>query len=224
MNTKLIRTALSWLGVAGVGITSWLSVKCSKKAERETDPKKKLLAYAPAIVSGAVTSFCILKPTYMANREIAALAAGCAYMAQNREKMALPGTKAAQEEKESGSVEARDIAPWEGPSVEWTGKGSTLCFEGYSGRLFYSSREAVEEAERALNERFEGGEYLSLNDLYRLFGISETHFGEQYGWAANADYYSGPIEFINTETVTERGEKMLIIEIYTYPMECWMEV
>ena len=60
--------------------------------------------------------------------------------------------------------------------------------------------------------------------VYKLFGISETHFGEQYGWAANSDYYDGPIEFRNTETVTEHGEKMLVIEIFTYPMECWMEV
>ena len=221
MNARLIRTVLSWMGVAGVGITSWLSVKCSKKAEQETDPKKKALAYAPAIISGVATSFCILKPLNMANHEIAALTAGCAYMAQNKEKLALPGTKAAEEAKNN---EKADVVPWEGPSVEWTGKGALLCFEGYSGRLFYSSRESVEEAERIFNDRFAEGDYLSLNDLYKLFGISETHFGEQYGWAANSDYYDGPIEFRNTETVTDHGEKMLVIEIFTYPMECWMEV
>ena len=222
MNLRLIRLAMGWLGVAGVGITSWLSVKCSKKAEKETDPKKKLLAYAPAIASGVATSFCIMKPLYMADKEIAALAAGCAYMATNKNKLALPGTKAAEKEKES--ADRTEVAPWESPSVEWTGKGTLLCFEGYSGRLFYSSRAAVEEAEQKFNDRFAEGEYLSLNDLYKLFGISETHFGEQYGWAANSDYYDGPIEFRNTETVTEHGEKMLVIEIFTYPMECWMEV
>lgn len=177
MNAKLIRLALSWIGVAGVGITSWLSVKCSKKAEKETDPKKKLLAYAPAIASGVATSFCILKPTYMANKEIAALAAGCAYMAQNKDKLALPGTKAAEQE-----AQKTDIAPWEGHCVEWTGRGTVLCFDEFAGRMFYSCEKAVNEAVDALNERYVEGEFLTLNDFYRCLGISKTDFGEEYGW------------------------------------------
>lgn len=180
MNAKLIRLALSWIGVAGVGITSWLSVKCSKKAEKETDPKKKMLCYAPAIASGVATSFCILKPTYMADKEIAALAAGCAYVAQNKGKLALPGTKAAEQEKAQN-----DIAPWEGHCVEWTGKGTVLCFDEFAGRMFYSCEKAVNEAVDALNERFVEGEFLTLNDFYRCLGISRTDFGEEYGWPNN---------------------------------------
>lgn len=180
MNAKLIRLALSWIGVAGVGITSWLSVKCSKKAEKETDPKKKMLCYAPAIVSGVATSFCILKPTYMADKEIAALAAGCAYVAQNKGKLALPGTKTAEQEKAQN-----DIAPWEGHCVEWTGKGTVLCFDEFAGRMFYSCEKAVNEAVDALNDRFVEGEFLTLNDFYRCLGISRTDFGEEYGWPNN---------------------------------------
>lgn len=174
MNTKLIRLALSWLGVAGVGITSWLSVKCSKKAEQETDPKKKLLAYTPAIVSGVATSFCILKPTYMANKEIGALAAGCAYLAQNKDKLALPGTSESQKKD--------DKTPWEGHCIEWTGKGTTLCFSEFDGRMFYSCEDSINQAVDALNERAVVGEFLSLNTFYRFLGISLTDFGEDYGW------------------------------------------
>jgi len=180
MNVRLIRLALSWLGVAGVGITSWLSVKCSKKAEQETDPKKKLLAYAPAIASGVATSFCILKPVYMADKEIAALAAGCAYMAHKNGKMALPGTKEADKSEKAGRP--NDIAPWEGPCIEWTGKGTMLCFDEFSGRMFYSCEDAIDKAVDQLNDRYIEGEFLTLNDLYRYLGISQTDFGEGYGW------------------------------------------
>lgn len=225
MDTKKIRTGLSWLGVLGIGVTSWLSVICSRKADLETDPKRKALAYAPAVLAGVATSACVLGVNGLADKEIAALAAGCAYMARNRDKLTaskkLPGTKSEPE-----VVKKPDsIAPWEGPSVEWTGKGTLLCFEGYSGRLFYSSKEAVEKAEDDFNELYEVSNYACLNDFYKLLGISETHFGNQWGWARDSGYYGKePIEIRNFENIDERGEKMLIIEILTYPMECWMEV
>lgn len=220
MNMRLIKTVLTWIGVLGIGGTSWLSVKCSRKADQETDPKKKALAYAPAIAAGIATSACVIGVNRISEKEIAALAAGCAYMAKHRgEVKQLPGVK--QKEPK----EHKDIAPWEGPSVEWTGNGTLLCFEGYSGRLFYSSMEAVEKAERDFEELYEACDYVCLNDLYKLLGISETHFGAQWGWARNSDYYgSDPIEIRNFDNVAENGENMLIIEILTYPMECWLEV
>ena len=213
MNPRLIRLALSWIGVAGVGITSWLSVKCSKKAEKETDPKKKLLAYAPAIASGVATSFCILKPAYMADKEIAALAAGCAYMAANKDKQALPGTKEAEK------VPARnDIAPWEGPCIEWTGKGTTLCFDEFSGRMFYSCEKAVNEAVDALNERYIEGEFLTLNDLYHHLGISKTDFGEGYGWPNEGLGGTDDVIDIRCIHTTIDGQHAILVVFCTPPV------
>jgi len=213
MNLRLIRLAMGWLGVAGVGITSWLSVKCSKKAEKETDPKKKLLAYAPAIASGVATSFCIMKPLYMANKEIAALAAGCAYMATNKNKLALPGTKAAEEEKK-----ANDIVPWEGHCVEWTGKGTTLCFDEFAGRMFYSCEKAVNDAVDALNDRYVEGEFLTLNDLYRFLGISRTDFGEEYGWPNEGLGGKGDVIDIRCVNTAIDGQRAIMIVYCTKPV------
>ena len=215
MNMRLIRTGLSWLGVLGIGITSWLSVKCSRKADEKTDAKDKIAAYGPAIASGVVSAACVLGSNHLGNREIAALAAGAAYLSKKRDQLMLPdGQKKTEDQK------GVDIAPWEGPSVEWTGNGTQLCFEAYSGRLFYSSEKAVREAQDALNEMFVTGERVSLNTYYALLGIAETTFGDQYGWNAASDYYSGPIEFINGE---DAHTHMLICDIYTLPMECWKE-
>ena len=113
--------------------------------------------------------------------------------------------------------------------AEETGKGDLLCYEGYSGRWFRSNKKAVEEAEREFSNWFKEGEYLCLNDFYDLLGIETTIFGNQFGYAASEDYYDfeDGIEFVNTilpENKTDCGEALMIIDLFTYPMECWMEV
>ena len=60
MNSKTLRLVLTSIGTVGVGVTSWLSVRCSRKADKETDRKKKIIAYAPAIGSGVATCGCII--------------------------------------------------------------------------------------------------------------------------------------------------------------------
>ena len=211
MNSKIIRGFLSLVGVLGIGVTSWLSVKCSKRADTETDKKKKVLAYAPAIASGVISAGCVLGSNHLANGEIAALAAGAAYMAKK---------KGANVKSLLPSKQDDEIAPWEKPSIEWTGKGTTLCLEAYSGRFFYSSREEVEKAQEKLNEKFVTGEHICFNDYYELLGIEKTGFGAQYGWKARMDYCDGPMEFYNLE---DPNTNMLVCELFTLPMEYWEE-
>lgn len=208
---------MSWVGVLGVGATAVVSVRCSKKADAEDDPRKKALAYAPAVALGVMTSACILGVNHISDREIAALAAGCAYMAKHKgEAKQLPGVKSGDK-----AIVRReeDIAPWEGPSVEWTGNGTMLCLDAYSGRLFYSSRAAVEHAEEELSDRFEAGEELLYNEFYELLGMSETDFGRRFMWSIHDVRYDGTLVFVNRETLTERGEKMMIIDLLTMPFE-----
>lgn len=63
-------TILSWCGVAGVGITSYLSVKGSEKARTATNREEIVKAYIPAMVSGVVTSGCIVGGNYISNKRI----------------------------------------------------------------------------------------------------------------------------------------------------------
>ena len=112
-------------------------------------------------------------------------------------------------------------------SVEDTGNGEILCLEGYSGRYFYSSFLAVDEALRIWSDAFSKGEYVCFNDLYKLLGIAETHFGWQYGYPANEDYYNFKegieyeCNYIHDPTL---DRPIYCIDIYLYPMECWLEV
>lgn len=232
MNRRIVSLVLSLIGVGGVGVTSWLAVRCSKKSEQETEKKKKILAYAPAIASGIGTAGCILGSHRVSSKEIAALTAGCTYLAANRDKI----EKKVKEKfgKEKLQEIKKDIKPQElisqGQSIEWTGKGTVKFLDGYSGRLFYSSLEAVKKAERIFTERLQDGEYVSWNDFYSLLGIERTHFGHQFGYVPNEDYYErslyedNPIGFENVPGEDDDGKLMYVIEIEMYPVECWEDI
>lgn len=247
ISLRWVSLGLSLLGVGGVGLTSWLSIKCHEKAKGVEDKKEKVKAYIPAIISGVGTSACILGSHHVSAKEIAALTASCTYLAANRDKIEKKIKEKYGEEKlhEIKNVVAIDSIKENKPkelvttdtkkmlprksSIEWTGNGPLKCFEGYSGRYFYSTLEKVKEAEKTLNNKLHDGEYVCLNDFYELLGIAKTHFGNTFGWPANEEYYDiqleEPINFENTLVEDDfDGEPVLIIDLYTYPMECWMEV
>ena len=238
INKRIVTLALSILGVIGVGTTSVLSVKCSKKANAAEDKKDKVKAYIPAIASGMATSACIIGSHCISAKEIAALSATCAYAVSNRDKIEKKireklGDEKLKEVKEESKKEmiqepSAKSETWKQQSVEWTGKGTMKFLEGYSGRLFWSSLGEVKRAEKQLNWRFHQGEYVCLNDFYELLGIEKTHFGAEFGWPANDDYYDydleEPIHFENTIVEDGDGEPICLIDIYTYPMEAWLEV
>lgn len=233
INRNLIRLGLTILGVIGVPVTSYLSVKCHEKAKDAETKSDKLKAYLPAIISGTVTTGSIIGSHRMSSKEIAALTATATYAITNRNKLEeelgkYVDTKEAKQIKTEVAKLASGNEKSAGPSFETTGKGSLKVLEGYSGRWFYSSIEAVTEAEKKLNNRLKSGDYVCMNDFYSWLGIATTHFGDQWGWAPNEDYYDytidDPIEFENTLVDDENGEPLLIIDIFTYPMECWRDV
>lgn len=63
-------TILSWCGVAGVGLTSYLSVKGSEKARTAKTREEIVKAYIPAMISGVATSACIVGGNYISNKRI----------------------------------------------------------------------------------------------------------------------------------------------------------
>ena len=226
-NKRTLPAILSGIAVVGVGATGYLSAKCTKKAETKTTTKDKVIAYAPAIASGVGTAACIIGSHYISAKEIATLSAAATYAITNRDKL-----KKAIEQR-YGKDELKDICEsnCEIPSkqnIEWTGHGTLKCLEGYSGRMFYSSLEAVKEAEEKLSKMFSDGVYLSLNDFYEFLGIQKTHFGNQFGWVPHTDYYEydgeHPIEFKNSIMKDKDGNPVLVIDVYTYPMEGWLEL
>lgn len=238
--------------IIGLGATAILTAKgqmkadeimAEKKASGEFDDttgkkekfKETWKCYVPVMISGVLTLVCIVTSQYISRKEIAGLAASLGVLAANRDNL----EKAIKEKYgEDALVELREkILPFKKPEVkggktedrfpaELTGKGDLLCYEGYSGRWFRSSEEAVKEAEEEYNLRFKDGDYLSFNDLYELLGIKSSSFGNKFGYPHPFEYYNPEdgIEFENSIFYDEEiGENVLYIDIFTHPFEDWLE-
>ena len=222
MNNRWITLGLSLLGVGGVGLTSWLSVKCYEKAKTKKDKKEKLIAYAPAIVSGLGTSACILGSHHISNKEIAALTASCAYLASNREKIESKikekfGQEKLQEVKKEVGKELTvtdQSSSRKGICYEKTGKGNVRFLSYDQGRYFLSSLDEVQKADRMINHMCSKGIIPTWNDYYDLLGIQNTRWGEEYiipddKWGSwNIDK---PVEFEYIEWNDEEGKECYII-------------
>ncbi len=231
MSSGKWRLGLTAVGVIGVGVTSWLSVRCSRKADQETEKKRKVLAYAPAIASGVITVGSIIASHKISSKEIIALTATCGYLASYRDKL----EKGIKERYGDATLnDIRQDARFEmkeehhkSPSIEVSGHGDVHFVEHYLGREFYCSLEHVEWAEKELNRRFHSGKYVCMNDFYGLLGISKSRAGWEFGWPASSNYYDydleTPIQFDNILGEDEDGSLLYMIDIRTTPFMGWME-
>lgn len=226
INKRLVLTTVSIVGVMATGVAAY---KTGAKTEGKKPSKENWKSYIlPTALGGATIASIVVNHRFGA-KEVAALTATAAYLASNRDALEQKieekfGKEALQEIKQE--IHDKQVT-YNGPSIEDTGKGDLLCLEGYSGRWFWSSKEAVEEAQRKLNEQFKNDIYCCLNDFYDYLGIAQTHFGHQFGWVNNEDWYDEAygIEFANSMGFDkEKGQTVMYIDLNTYPMECWQEI
>lgn len=222
--------------------------------------------YKGTIIASGVTIVAIIGSHKLSMKQIAALTATCGYLASNRDMLEkeirkLPGgeevlKRVKKEVMEKHVEEATDKEPtfkkpWHYQSVEETGNGDLLCMEAWSGRLFRSSLDAVEQAQARFNDmrdedgfdcQLTNGDYasypaaLSMNDLYAEYGLERTQLGHDFGWPADDDYYpTRRIDFENTlirvdelEPISKAryNEDILVIEIGEdyHPMLSWQEL
>ena len=240
LDYTLILSGLAVLGVAATGVLA--AMRAPRYLEILNTGAHPVIATAkaqwPAIVAGMTTAACIIASQRIGAKALAGTLAAAGYLAKHRDAL-IEGMEEYCSPAQSEAVKKYAMGKLmctAGPSVEETERGDLLCFEGWSGRWFRSSEEAVHRAFDELNERFCEGEYVCLNDLYELLGIAKTHFGNRFGWAANPDYYDSPIDWegtlfdAGTFVIEENAESPVVnedvyaIDIFTYPMECWMEV
>lgn len=244
-------TVLTALSITGVVATTAVTAYMSPKADRAIKARKNVITkanikadklelvktaapyYIPTAIGLIATITCILLNHKEYKKGLIAASAASAYLAANRNKI-----KAALEKPEVKKIVGKILPTKEEfkhQTIETTGNGDLLCIEGYSGRIFRSSKEAVIKAQEALIEEYIDPEcgYCCMNDYYRYLGIEESQFGYEYGWAnTDEEYYPNePIEFSN-ELISadapgnEFGEPIFVTEIqeYWYPMQGWMEV
>ena len=255
MRRKLFDLApmiFSAIGCVGVVTTAMCAVRDSRKAVRVIDDmglydaiekpgvKEEVKAtwqcYIPTVASAVGTITCIVLSRRISAKQIASITAAAGYLAANRDnyrnkiKEIAGGDVLKKVDRDFNIERFRQQQ-----TIEETGNGNLICLEGYSGRWFKSSEEAVREALQRYADRFGDGEYVNLNDLYDELDIVSTHFGAERGYAPGSDWFDMDFNYDITLipysdlAVTERqnvpeGAPLLVIDIYTYPMECYMDV
>lgn len=88
---------------------------------------------------------------------------------------------------------------------EDTGFGTDLFVEEFTGRFFMTSKEALLEAEKRVNELFQIRGYAYLNDFYRYLHLPETQMGSVMGWSCNPDWELGVQEIEFDHILTDLG-------------------
>lgn len=234
MKSRWISLGLSLLGVGGVWGTSWLAIRCHEKAKNVEGKKEKLIAYAPAIASGVATSGAILGSHYISRKEIVTLAASCAYLAANRDKIEkkareLLGDKKVNAIKGEAAMEARKALP-DRPRIEETGYGRTHFVETMFGREFYCSLEHIDWVKKKINELFMSGQSVNYNTFYELVGLKKSRVGWDYGWPSNNDLFGYSVDepiYIEIIDVTddESGERCYLLDVRsTPPVQGYLEM
>lgn len=225
LNKRIITMGLSLLGVAGVGATSLVSIKCHEKAKTKATKKEKIIAYAPAIGVGVATSACILGSHYIDAKEIAALTATCGYLASNKQKIEgfikeKFGSEKLLEAKEKSameSVKTYDTTP--GVCYERTGKGNQRFLFYEQGRYFCSNFKDVLEAGKKFNNDISNGLIPTWNDYYDYIGIQKTRVGEEFvvpeNYFPNEWNTETPLVFDYIDWTDEHGVDVTLIFIDT---------
>lgn len=253
------RTIFTILSLVGLGATAFLAAKEGEKVKdikdnyssqsKDLEKKEVIKNYIPAIAVGAGTAFCIVKSHNISSAEIAAITATATYLAKNRDFIEREvkdriGEDKLEEIKSkfiSTEINNADTKRFSNKYVaEETGKGKTLFYERYSGRMFRSNYQDVDKAIidfKRLYEGYDGKERVPVNynDFYKLLGIRETQFGEEWGWAVDDFNYifDSEITFKVTKISKDAdiagfediNEDFYIIELYpiSYPRPDYTE-
>ena len=237
-----IFTILGCVGVVGTAVVASIDTAKCEKVKKATF-KEKLKAnwkhYIPTGIVAIATCGCIIMSNHISHAEIAGLLGTAAYLTANRKQLEKKLKDAVGEEtfdKIKSEIEQkqanRELIHHQ--TIEETGYGNVLCIEGYSGRLFRSSMEHVDEAIMKFKDYFRGNYCCSMNDFYRFLGIEETLFGWQYGYVNNEEWFYDeegldikahliPVnEQVNPDPY---NEDIYVIDFDpgSYPMECWQE-
>lgn len=207
---------LTGIGIAGMLTTTVLAVKATPKAlqlieEAERAKYEELYEhdeqtgregltpvetvkiawkpYIPAIVTGTMSTVCLIGASTVSHRRNTALATAyqIATTTLNEYKEKVVETIGERKERTIHDKVAKDRVENKPPTEQsfiQTGGGNTRCYDMYSDRYFFSDIDRIKRAMNDLNFRMTNGSeyYISLNEFYDHIGLSHIPVGEQVGW------------------------------------------
>lgn len=226
---------LTGIGIAGMITTTVLAVRATPKAIELIEDKKDELkikklsvrktvktvwkCYVPAIVTGTLSVSCLIGASATNLKRNAALATAyklseTALNEYTSAVMETIGEKKEQVVRDKVAEKRIEKNPVSKSEVIVTGKGNTLCCEGFTGRYFYSDMDTLRKAENELNRNIINNMYQSLNDFYDLLGVEYSEIGDELGW--NLD--KGTVELSFSSQIADDGRPCLVFDYNRPPV------
>lgn len=164
--------------------------------DKKEEIKMKSKALAPIIAPPATAWLIGMGFLYLSNREYLKRLAvmSLAYTVAEKKGMDVMekvketfGDKKAEKIQSDISQDNVIAETPEASQIILTGHGEYLCQDGWSGRYFKSSIEAVKTAVNELNASLLRNGYASINDFYAYLGLQTVQYGDEIGWCRECD-------------------------------------
>ena len=233
-------TILTCMGGVGLVATAVLTAKATPKAmtrvENAREEKGEELtkvetaiaaapAYIPPVITGIATLACMFGANALNKRQQASLISAYAlldssYKEYKKKVNELYGEDAnnhVKEEIAKDKYKESEIKPSE---------GLKLFYDDFSGRIFESTIEKVQEAEYNINRDLSMQGYATLNQFYDYLGLVPIDGGDDLGWSAamNFDYYWQEwIDFGHHKTTMGDDLECIMITMFSEPTLGWEE-
>ena len=226
---------LAGIGIAGMITTTILAVKATPKALDLIENKKEEYGvdrlstidtiktawkpYVPAIVTGVVSTSCLIGSASASSKRTAAIATAYKLsetaLTEYREKVIESvGDKKEQSIRDRVAEERVMNNPVSKTEVIVTKNGKTLCFDPISGRYFNSSIDNIKRVENELNKRMlhDITGYVSLNEFYSELGLDYIDVGDDLGW--NVDKL---IDIQFSSQISDTDEPCIVLDYAVRP-------
>ena len=236
-NGSTILTCMAGVGlVATAVLTAQSTPKAMKRVENAREEKGEELtkfetaiaavpAYIPPFVAGVTTLVCMFGANSLNKRQQASLVSAYAlldnsYKEFKKKTEEVYGEGAAEKVK---SEIAKDKCEESGIEPS---DGMKLFYDDFSGRIFESTIEKVQEAEYNINRDLSMQGYATLNQFYDYLGLVPIDGGNDLGWSAdmNFDYYWQEwIDFGHHKTTMGDDLECIMITMFSEPTLAWKE-
>lgn len=194
--------------------------KEAKKAVNMECAKKLAPKLAAPIIIGTATGACILGSHTISARRAAVLSAAYSVAEKSLKDLNLKmretlGESKTQQIKDSISKDnLKKMGPVSNVPQEFiynTGKGTVLCKDRHSGRLFYSDAEHIRQAVNKLSYDIITDMWISLNDFYSEINLEQIPLGDDLGWDID-DTDRGKLPITVTAILTEDDRPCLCVD------------
>lgn len=174
--------------------------------------------YIPSVVTCAASIACLIGANAVNAKRSAAITAAYALSEtafhDYREKVVETVGDKKEELIHADTVQTKiDSQPPNDAEVIITNNGTTLCYDAFAGRYFYSDKNKIEQAINKLNRAIIEDDFISLNYFYDWIGLEPTDIGNLLGWNSRRDY----VDVRFSSHLTSDGRPCLAISFSVAP-------